>query len=236
MMPWMLDAYYAWCRALNRVFPTIATGGLRVRVGPDVCKPYHEEFRLAELVSPGSRVLDLGTGTGIIALACARRACEVVASDVSASALDTARANVAAHPALSDRITLVHSDVYERIDGTFDAIVCHAPYLEVASPAPSTDRCWASAPGLVDRILGGAAARLRPDGELLLLWLASGRPRLEALAARHGLVVAGSTPWVARDLRLRALRWCYLDVAFDTALHRLRRAPEWRAGRPPSGR
>jgi demethylmenaquinone methyltransferase / 2-methoxy-6-polyprenyl-1,4-benzoquinol methylase len=74
---------------------------------------------------PGDRVLDVATGTGLVAAALVRRAgCRVVGLDQSPEMLDRARARVAADPALRDRVTLV-SAAAERLpfdDGEFDAL------------------------------------------------------------------------------------------------------------------
>lgn len=75
------------------------------------------------------RVLDLGTGTGCIAVAIASecRDCTVVATDVSASALQVAALNAARHNA---DVTLVHGNWYENLGhAKFDVIVCNPPYV-----------------------------------------------------------------------------------------------------------
>jgi demethylmenaquinone methyltransferase/2-methoxy-6-polyprenyl-1,4-benzoquinol methylase len=74
---------------------------------------------------PGDRVLDVATGTGLVAAALVRRAgCRVVGLDQSPEMLDRARRRVAADPVLRDRVTLVHGAA-ERLpfdDGAFDAL------------------------------------------------------------------------------------------------------------------
>jgi demethylmenaquinone methyltransferase/2-methoxy-6-polyprenyl-1,4-benzoquinol methylase len=74
---------------------------------------------------PGERVLDVATGTGMVATALARRSeCLVVALDQSEAMLAAARARVAGDPALSARVTLVRGEA-ERLpfaDAEFDAL------------------------------------------------------------------------------------------------------------------
>jgi demethylmenaquinone methyltransferase/2-methoxy-6-polyprenyl-1,4-benzoquinol methylase len=73
---------------------------------------------------PGRRVLDVATGTGMVALALAARGCEVVGLDQSESMLGAARAKLGARPELRDRVRLVVGEA-ERLpfgDGEFDAI------------------------------------------------------------------------------------------------------------------
>lgn len=74
---------------------------------------------------PGQRVLDVATGTGLVAFELVRRSnCEVVGLDQSEEMLAGARARLAADPGLSDRMTLVRGQA-ERLpfeDGEFDAL------------------------------------------------------------------------------------------------------------------
>ncbi len=73
---------------------------------------------------PGQRVLDVATGTGLVAFALARRGCEVVGLDQSERMLSGARARLAERPELAGRISFVSGEA-ERLpygDGIFDAL------------------------------------------------------------------------------------------------------------------
>jgi demethylmenaquinone methyltransferase/2-methoxy-6-polyprenyl-1,4-benzoquinol methylase len=74
---------------------------------------------------PGQRVLDVATGTGLVAFELARRGgCEVVGLDQSEAMLAAARARLAAGPRFADRVTFVQGEA-ERLpfaDGEFDAL------------------------------------------------------------------------------------------------------------------
>ena len=70
---------------------------------------------LQERVHPETRVLDLGTGSGILAIAAAQLGASVTALDVSEVAVDVARRNVAAN-GLSDQITVGHGSI-EQVEG-----------------------------------------------------------------------------------------------------------------------
>ena len=74
---------------------------------------------------PGQRVLDVATGTGLVASELARRGgCEVVALDQSEEMLAGARARAAADPGLADRVTFVQGEAEQLPfeDGEFDAL------------------------------------------------------------------------------------------------------------------
>jgi len=125
------------------------------------------------------RVLDLCTGNGSLAVICAMAYPEMTidASDVSADALAVARRNVERH-GLAGRITLIESDLYARVHGPYDLILCNPPYVTDQSLAalPAEYRAeprlalagGADGMDLVRPIVAHAAAHLSPDGVLVL--------------------------------------------------------------------
>jgi release factor glutamine methyltransferase len=109
--------------------------GLDFKVSPAVLIPRAETELLVqtviELAQPQGRILDLGTGSGAIAVACAhaRPDCTVFASDVSHDALAIARHNAAAH---APRVAFFQGSWFEALPaGTtpFDCIVSNPPYI-----------------------------------------------------------------------------------------------------------
>jgi release factor glutamine methyltransferase len=121
------------------------------------------------------RLLDLGTGSGAIALALqfARPDAHVWAVDVSESALVVARANAAQ---LKLPVKFIASDWFDRVSGVFDLIVSNPPYIADADPHLTALRheplqALTSGPdGLADlrRIVTGSLAHLASSGWLLL--------------------------------------------------------------------
>lgn len=124
---------------------------------------------------PGARVLELGTGSGCIAicLALARPDLLVVASDCSPAALQVARQNSLR---LGASVHLVGGDWYSPIDGRFDLIVSNPPYI-AAADAHLAALSFEPRPALTDEgdgrsalriIIGGAPKHLEPGGALLV--------------------------------------------------------------------
>jgi release factor glutamine methyltransferase len=76
------------------------------------------------------RILDVGTGAGVIALSLAKRFPEasVTATDISVEALALAREN-AARLGLQEKVVFLKSDLLEAVDGSFDLIVANLPYI-----------------------------------------------------------------------------------------------------------
>jgi release factor glutamine methyltransferase len=168
------------------------------------------ETRLA--TTPPTRILDLGTGTGAIALALAKRfpAAEVTAVDFSTEALALAGENARAL-GLEGRVNLLKSSWFDTLIADevapFDLIVSNPPYLTAAETAAAepevrvyepVNALTASDAGMADlrTIIAGAARFLKPDG-----WLA-----LETGIAQHAVLsnLMTETGWLAveskRDL------------------------------------
>jgi len=87
---------------------------------------------LADLPLQGLRVLDVGTGSGILAAYCANKRADVTASDIDAGAIEELKSLAGR---LGITLKLISCDLFSRIDGRFDIIVFNPPYL----PSPKFD-------------------------------------------------------------------------------------------------
>jgi release factor glutamine methyltransferase len=175
--------------------------GLTLRVTPAVLIPRPETEHLVEAVlaelnlAQSLRILDVGTGSGAIAIALAFHLpnAQITAVDLSAAALEVAAANTARH-ALAGRIRYLKSDLLDAFppdEAPFAAIVSNPPYVPAADRASLHPQVrdhepaaalFAGPDGLdiYRRLIPQARAALQPNG---LLALEIGHGQSEAIAS-----------------------------------------------------
>lgn len=184
--------------------------GLPLKLSADTLVPRPDTETLVELAlemlradpapEQPARIADLGTGSGAILLALLSELPDAsgVGTDVSAAALQTARAN-AVHLGLADRATFIAGDYAAGLVGPFDAIVSNPPYIRSADIAGLAAEVRDHDPKLA--LDGGAdgldgyrtlipqAARLLRAGGALVLEAGQGQSgQIEGLMTAAGLV------------------------------------------------
>lgn len=110
--------------------------GLEFHVNPSVLIPRPETELLVDKIldfAAGEqrlKVLDVGTGSGAIAVSLAKNLLQarLVATDVSPKALEVARRNAEKH-GVGDRVTFVEADLLAGMNGPFDVVVANLPYI-----------------------------------------------------------------------------------------------------------
>jgi release factor glutamine methyltransferase len=171
--------------------------GLLFAVTPAVLIPRPETEHLVEAAldhigGEAVRIVDVGTGSGAIAvsLAHARPQSRVTAVDLSPAALEVARRNAQRHGVL-DRVTFLQSNLLAALDSAdFDVVVSNPPYIaegEVLEPQVSDyephPALYAGPTGLevYERLIPEARKVLKPGGWLLLEIGFGQQPAVEAL-------------------------------------------------------
>ena len=188
---------------------------LDFRVTPDVLIPRPEtEFLVIALIDLARQrsaeeitICDLGTGSGIIAVAAAKHLpkSHVTATDVSPAALAVARTNAETHGVL-DRIELVQSDLFSALPPQrhFDFVVSNPPYVSEAELERLAPEVRNHEPRLalvagrrgtevIEALLPQAAERLKPGGHLLLEISPTIQQGVEALLAADDRFEPGPT-------------------------------------------
>lgn len=174
--------------------------GRRFRLTPDVLIPRPETELLADQALRwlqrfgGTRALDLGTGSGALAvtLAAERPDLSVTASDIEPAALQVARANARWYR-VELQLGFVRADLLSAFCGPFDLICANLPYIPTASLA-----------GLeVARREPARALDGGPDG---LLWIRRALPDLPRILSAPGLALFEIQPDQAPDVGAAAQR------------------------------
>jgi release factor glutamine methyltransferase len=161
-------------------------------------------------------VLDVGTGTGAIALAIADElpTARVTAMDVSEDALTLARENLEL-TGVNGRVRLVEHDLTSGLgDGEFDLVVSNPPYVEpdeLPTLQPEV-RDWEPhialvASGATEKLAEASRDALRPGGWLVLETAAGSGERVEQLLAELGFEDVTITPDLAGRDRVAEGRW-----------------------------
>jgi release factor glutamine methyltransferase len=146
-------------------------------------------------------ILDIGTGTGCLAisLAAERPDARVFATDISHEALLVAAANARRH-GVDRRVRFIRADLLEGLSVQADLIVSNPPYVpEKSAPALIRDvrdyepamALFGGAEGLeiIDRLLAQTAARLAPDGTIIVEFGYGQEDAVRASASREGLTL-----------------------------------------------
>lgn len=145
---------------------------------PEVYPPSDDSILLIESldVVPGEKVLEVGCGSGVVSIHCAKNGCDVTAVDVNPRAVELARRNAGANGA---DIPVFESDVYGNVDGVFDTIVFNLPYLPVDEEGLLA-KAWSGGPdglGPLPRLLEGAPDHLVSGGRVVVVVSSLTEPR-----------------------------------------------------------
>lgn len=139
--------------------------------------------------TPKPRILDAGTGTGLIALMMAQRFpyADVTGIDIEAGATKQARINAQASP-FHDRIRIEETAIQDMKDVCFDAIVCNPPYFIGSLECPDKQRSIARHTSTLtyDNLMTAAYRLLDNHGELSVIVPSDCRDRMDAAAAISG--------------------------------------------------
>lgn len=146
-------------------------------VWENVYEPAEDSFLFAENldVKESKRVLDMGTGCGILGILAAKKASAVVAVDVNPYAVCCAREN-ALFNNVRCKMAFIEGDLFTPLleAEKFDVILFNAPYLPTNEQEPDSwiNRAWAggaTSRQIIDRFISEAPRHLKRAGRVLLM-------------------------------------------------------------------
>jgi release factor glutamine methyltransferase len=146
-------------------------------VKENVYEPAEDSFLFAEnlAVREGDRVVDVGTGCGILGIIAAVKAAEVFTIDINPWAVWCAKENAELNH-VSDKMLFMQGDLFApiRVRDMFDLILFNAPYLpsDEAEGSSWLERAWAggvSGRKTIDNFICQAPGFLRSNGRILLM-------------------------------------------------------------------
>jgi len=188
---------------LQHLLGTVEFCGLTFLCDRRAMVPRPETEQLVELLISdfeskllNGRIVDVGTGSGVIALSLASKfpEAEILAVDISDDALALAKQN-AARLDLEDRVRFVKSNLLENVDGHFHLVVANLPYIstearhtlsrEVLHDPETSLFAGSRGDEIVGELIAQAPARLRPGGLLALeIGIGQGEALLSVLAEK----------------------------------------------------
>ena len=229
-----MTGWYPYVGLLNKTWPSITIAGKKLIVSPDVYKPLENEHACADYCNTGDRVLDLGCGSGVCAIFAADKAREVLAVDISPSAVQNTKDNCA-RLGLGN-VTVRQSDMFSNVDGKFDLILANPPYIAVEFE--KEEEQFATSVRFLPTLFGQVSEYLTPEGRLLVQFPIWFRHKIEKLGADHGLELLQVKRTPNKSIGLFLLSLAYTQVGFRSAfyLFRVKQGVDaGSSGRPAAG-
>lgn len=143
---------------------------IEIKERDDVYPPSEDSILLIESldVREGERVLEIGCGSGVVSIHCAKNGCSVVSVDINPSAVKCTKENSELNNVPLD---VRESDLYQNVPESFDTIIFNLPYL------PENDegelaKAWSGGPdgiGPLPDLLNGSDTHLNEGGRVVIV-------------------------------------------------------------------
>lgn len=163
----------------------VGTDGVLLGAWSPICRENSE--------NSGFRILDIGTGSGLIALMLAQRCPEaqIDAIDIDEASCLQAQENFDASP-WAERLHVAQSSLQDWQNREYDLVVSNPPYFVDSLKAPDAARCAARHNDTLPfrTLIAESTRRLKPDGTLAVIVPSEAEDELQVLAEAEGLQCA----------------------------------------------
>jgi len=172
---------------------TLSYRNMQLETSGEVYEPAEDSFLLAENLGlcGGESFLEVGTGTGIVALSAASKASRVVGVDINPVAVELARKNAAANKITNAEFR--QSDLFESVSEKFDVIAFNPPYLPVSEEGV-LEKAWSGGKAgmeVAEKFLSQVRDYPNEGGRFLLLLSSLNNPG--EVACKHNLKQVAET-------------------------------------------
>lgn len=215
----LMTFWYWYVRKLTSIWPQITVEGQKFKVHPGVYKPLENEHTAVQFCRPGSRVLDLGCGSGITTAIVAGVAKEVIAVDISSIAVSNAKENCVRLG--RSNVKFAVSDMFSSVEGKFDVILSNPPYL--SSDFKNEEEQFATSVRYLPILFKEVHNYLTDDGVLIVQFPGWFTSQLRRLASENGLEITEIKPLRRKSIYLCLLSLVYLQVGFRSTHYVMRR-------------
>ncbi|MEM5804592.1 MAG: methyltransferase [Candidatus Aenigmatarchaeota archaeon] len=141
---------------------------IRLEMPEGVYEPAEDSVLAADYLAGlrPKKALDMGSGSGILAIVLAKNGADVTAVDIDPLAVEATARNAEANGV---KVKVAESDLFRNVKGKFDLIVFNAPYIR--EKRGEGNKAWAGGEGLeiIRRFIAGAPKHLEKGGYIMLV-------------------------------------------------------------------